>query len=118
MSEPPSLFEEAIEALTFSREGTISEAANIPDDRWDYRPHPEAKSVDGLVRHMVRTAEMLVGEAADPEGDFSRRPPDEHFRAHAGELPDVSDAFAMGAFAYHSLARPDAVCGLSIALQE
>ena len=31
---------------------------------------------------------MLTGEATDPEGDFRRRPPAEHVRAHAGELPE------------------------------
>ena len=86
MSEPLSLFEEAIEALTFSRQGTIAEAANIPDDRWDYRPHPKAKSVAELVMHMIQATAMLVGEAADPEGDFGRRSPEEHVRAHAGYL--------------------------------
>ena len=98
MSELASLFEDAIEVLGFSRQGTIAEAANIPDERWDYRPHPNAKSVAELVLHMVQAAAMLVGEAADPDGDFSRRPPDEHVRAHAGELPeDMSPAELRGA---------------------
>ena len=88
MSERTSLFEEAIEALGFSRQGTIAEAANIPDDRWNYRPHPNAKSVAELVGHMVQAAAMLVGEAADPDGDFGRRPPDQHVLAHAGSLPE------------------------------
>lgn len=93
MSESVSLFEDAIEALGFARQGTIAEAANIPDERWDHRPHPNAKSVTGLVRHMVQAAAMLVGEAADPDGDFRRRSPDEHVHAHAGDLPeDMSPA--------------------------
>ena len=85
------LLEDAIEFFGFARQGTIAEAANIPDDRWGYRPHPEAKSVEEVVRHIIGAAVMLVGEATDPEGDFRRRPPDEHVREHGGVLPeDVS----------------------------
>jgi len=40
MSGGTSIFEEAIECLDYSRKDTIAEARNIPDDRWDYRPHP------------------------------------------------------------------------------
>lgn len=93
MSDAPSLLEDAIEALGFTRQGTIAEAANIPDDRWDYRPHPNAKSVAELVAHMIQAASMLVGEASDPEGDFTRRPPREHVRAHLDEsVDDMSPA--------------------------
>jgi len=88
MPASPSLLDEALEALTFSRQATIGEAENIPDDRWDFRPHPNAKSVSELVRHIVQATAMLVGEAAEPEGDFRRRPPAEHVRAHAGEMPE------------------------------
>ncbi len=88
MDNGSSVFEDAIEALGFSREGTIAEAAGIPDERWDYRPHPNAKSVAELVHHIVQATAMLIGEAADPEGDFLRRPPTEHVRAHAGDLPE------------------------------
>jgi len=88
MSDHPSLFEDAIETLGFSRSDTIAEAANIPDDRWDYRPHPKARSVSDLVKHIVQATAMLVGEASDPEGDFRRRPPQAHVAAHVGDLPD------------------------------
>jgi uncharacterized damage-inducible protein DinB len=80
--------EDAIECLGFAREGTIGEARNIPDDRWDYRPHPKARSVAELVRHIIELTAMLVGEAADPHADFQRRSDEEHVRAHVGELPE------------------------------
>lgn len=88
MALDASLVEEAIEFLGFNRQGTIAEAANIPDERWDYRPHPKARSVDELVRHIIEATAMLVGEACDPEGDYQRRPPAEHVRAHAPDLAD------------------------------
>ena len=90
MSKTTSLFEDALEALDYARQGTIGEAANIPDDRWDWRPHPDGKSVRELVHHMVQAAAMLVGEAADPAGDFTRRPPDEHVKAHGSELTETA----------------------------
>jgi len=89
VTEPTSLFEEAIEFLGFSRQGTIAEVDNIPDDRWDFRPHPNAKSVSELVRHMVEATLLLIGEASDPEGDFMRRPPNEHVQAHCGHFAET-----------------------------
>lgn len=82
------LVEEAIEFLGFNRQGTIREAVNVPDERWDYRPHAKARSVDELVRHMIEATAMLIGEACDPDGDFQRRSPQEHEKAHAPELAE------------------------------
>lgn len=87
MTVEDALVDETIELLGFTREGTIAEAANVPDDQWEYRPHPDARSFAELVRHIVDATAMLVGEATDPEGDFQRRPPDEHVEAHGGGLP-------------------------------
>ena len=86
MSE--GVFADAIEALTFARHGTISEAKKIPVENWDFRPHANAKSVSELVCHIVEAGLMLVGEAADPEGDFTRRPPADHMKEHAGHLAE------------------------------
>ena len=83
-----TIFEDALEALTFSRQGTIAEARNIPDDRWDFRPHPDAYSVADLVRHITEATAMLTREASDPEGDFKRRPPREHLDAHDCRVGD------------------------------
>ena len=79
---------DAIEAFGYARQGTIGEATNIPLERWDFRPHPDAKSVSELVRHIIDASLMLVGEAADPDGDFTRRSPDDHVADHAGHLPE------------------------------
>ena len=40
------------------------------------------------MRHIVELTAMLVGEAADAEGDFQRRSDEEHLRAHVGGLPE------------------------------
>ncbi len=80
---------DAIEAIGFAREGTIGEASNIPVESWDFRPHPDAKSVSELVRHIIEASLMLIGEAADPDGDFTRRSPGDHVLDHAGHLPEA-----------------------------
>ena len=82
------ILEAAIEAFGFSRQGTIGEASNIPEEHWDFRPHPDAKSVSEIVHHIVEASLMLIGEAADPDGDFTRRSPQDHAAGHAGHLPD------------------------------
>ena len=88
MIQDTSLLEEAIEFWGFSRQGTISEAENIPDEHWGFRPHPKAKNVSELVRHAVDAARMLLGEAADPDGDFTRRSPQAHVEAHGGAVSE------------------------------
>ena len=79
---------DAIEAFGYARKGTIGEASNIPLERWDFRPHPDAKSVSELVRHIIEASLMLISEAADPDGDFTRRSPADHLSSHAGHLPE------------------------------
>jgi uncharacterized damage-inducible protein DinB len=37
---------------------------------------------------MIESAAMLVGEAADAEGDFQRRAPAEHVQAHGGGVAE------------------------------
>ena len=78
---------DAIEGFGYARKGTIGEANNIPLESWDFRPHPNAKSVAELVRHIIEAGLMLISEAADPGGDFTRRSPDDHLSDHAGHLP-------------------------------
>ena len=80
---------DAIEAFGYARMGTIGEAKNIPVERWDFRPDANAKSVSELVRHIIEASLMLIGEAADPEGDFTRRSPAAHVSHHAGDMPEA-----------------------------
>lgn len=80
---------DAIEAFGYARKGTIGEANNIPIESWDFRPHANGKSVSELVHHIIEASLMLIGEAADPDGDFTRRSPDDHVSHHAGHLPEA-----------------------------
>lgn len=91
-SEPyTNLLEEALEAWEDVRRGVLREAEEIPDDRYDFRPHEEARSVAELIRHVLESSEMMVGELTRSDGDFSRQSFPEHIEEHAGELPDDPD---------------------------
>ena len=83
-----TLLEEAIESWEYARQGVIAEAEGIPEDAWSFRPHPNAKSVAELVRHIVEAGLMMVGELTDPEGDFTRDVPGGFTALHAGHLSD------------------------------
>ncbi|HSR43425.1 MAG TPA: DinB family protein [Longimicrobiales bacterium] len=93
MSDEPytNLLEEALEAWEDARRGVLEEAEVIPDDRYDYRPHPESRSVQELLLHILESGEMMSGELSREDGDFTRQPFPDHIREHAGDLPADPD---------------------------
>ena len=89
MTDPhATLLEEALTGWTFTRNGFTAEARGIPDEEWDYRPHPNAKSVRDLVVHILQSGAMMVGELTRPDGDFRRQGIDGHFAEYAGGVPE------------------------------
>lgn len=88
MSDEPytSLLEETLEAWEDVRKGVLEEAENIPDERYDYRPSDESRSVAELLRHIVESGLMMTGELGREDGDFSRQSYPEHLEEHAGEV--------------------------------
>jgi uncharacterized damage-inducible protein DinB len=68
----PTLLEEAIETWGFTRDGVISEAEIIAEDRFDWRPAPGARSVAELLQHIIESGLMAAGELTRPDGDFQR----------------------------------------------
>lgn len=84
---PSSLLEEALNGWTFTRQGFAAEARQIPEDQWDFRPHPHARSVRELVVHILQSGRMMVGELTRPDGDFPRQSIDEHFAEYASDIP-------------------------------
>lgn len=83
-----NLLEEALEAWEHTRKGVLEEADNIPRDRWDYRPHEESRSVHELLRHILESGLVMVGELTAEDGDFRRQSHPEFIREHAGDLPE------------------------------
>lgn len=86
MKDSRSLLDELVEAWEYTRGGVIAEAEGIPEDRFDYRPTAESRSVAELVVHIVESGSMMAGELTRPDGDFTRQGYAEHIREHAGRI--------------------------------
>lgn len=84
---PTTLLEEALEAWRYTRRGLLDEAELIPDDRRDWRPHPDARSAREILRHVLEAGRMAAGELSRDDGDFTRQGFEAHLEEHAGDLP-------------------------------
>lgn len=91
MPDPAPLLDELLDAWRYAREGFIAEAENIPPSDWSFRPTAENRDVGELVRHILESALMAVGELTRPDGDFTRQGFQAHIEEHAGHLPDSAD---------------------------
>lgn len=91
MSDHADLLTELLDAWQYARQGFMAEAKNIPEDQWGFRPTPENRDVHELVRHILESSLMAVGELSRPDGDFTRQGFQDHIREHAGHLPDTAD---------------------------
>lgn len=108
-----NLLEEALEAWEGTRKGVLEEAENIPRDRWDFRPHEEARSVGEILRHVLESGLLMAGELTRADGDFRRQSHPEFIREYTGHLPeeippeDLLDqlrmSFAEGAAAFRGV---------------
>jgi uncharacterized damage-inducible protein DinB len=83
------LLEEALDAWTEAREGVIEEVANIPADRFDFRPKPEVRSVAEMVRHILEVSLMMVGELTREDTDFRRLPWPRLLATYAGDVQQL-----------------------------
>lgn len=91
MSDHSKLLQELLEAWRYAREGFIAEAENIAPDQWSFRPTPENRDVAELVRHIIESSLMAVGELSRPDGDFTRQSFGDHLQEHAASLPPQAD---------------------------
>ena len=91
MTDTPSLLDEMLAAWRYAREGVIREAENLPASQWGLRPTPANRNVAELVRHIIESSLMGVGELTRPDGDFTRQSFPEHIREHASSLPEEAD---------------------------
>jgi uncharacterized damage-inducible protein DinB len=69
-----SMLDETLEAWSDVRQGLIEELENVPDDRIDFRPTPETRSVTELMQHILEVALMMTGELTRSDTDFQRAP--------------------------------------------
>ena len=90
MSHFRSLLEETLEAWSDVRNGLIEELENIPDDRFDFRPTPETRSVAELTQHILEVALMMTGELTRPDTDLRRAPWPELLDLYATHVNQVT----------------------------
>ncbi len=86
-----TLLEETLEAWSDVREGLIREVENIPEDRFDFRPTAEVRSVAELLQHILEVALMMTGELTRPDTDFARAPWPELLDMYSGDLGSAMD---------------------------
>jgi len=67
------LLAEALESWKDAREGVLAELKNIPSAHMLFIPSKGARSVAGIVQHIIETSEMWAGELSNPKGDFTRK---------------------------------------------
>jgi uncharacterized damage-inducible protein DinB len=82
-----SYLEETLEAWRDARIGIIKELENIPEDRLDFRPTPETRSVRELIQHILEVSMMMTGELSRPYTNMKRAP-----------WPDLLNQYAKAAY--------------------
>jgi uncharacterized damage-inducible protein DinB len=91
MPSSDSLLEETLELWSFARDGIIEEFENIPADDFDFRPHPQSRTVADLARHVLESALMAAGELTREDGDFRRKPYPALIEEYAGHVTGLAD---------------------------
>jgi len=67
-----SIVGEAVRAWTLVRQGVIAELENVPAEQWNYRPHPDARSISDIARHIADAGMGFTVELLRPDGTFRR----------------------------------------------
>jgi uncharacterized damage-inducible protein DinB len=88
MAEFTNLLEEALESWQGVRTGVIGELQNIPEEKWNFQPVKEVRSVRDLAMHILEVAMMMTGELTRTDTNFHRKP-----------WPKLLDLYASKAYA-------------------
>lgn len=89
MSAKPysTLLEEAVEAWEDTRQGVLEEARIVPDDRYGWRPTDASRAFGEVLRHILESGLMAVGELTREDGDFTRQGYPDFIAEYAGGVP-------------------------------
>ena len=74
-----------------TRNGFIDEVAQVPADQFSFRPTAETRSVAEVVRHIIETQHVLVGEACRPETNLMRQSFADHIKEYAPHVGSIED---------------------------
>jgi uncharacterized damage-inducible protein DinB len=87
MEQFTTLLEEALEAWEDVRMGVIEELRNIPEDKFDFRPAKDTRTVRELAIHILEVAMMMTGELTRGDTNLTRAP-----------WPELLDTYASAAY--------------------
>lgn len=89
------LFDEALDAWTYVRTSLLAEAEIVPDEGYDFRPHPESRTFGELLTHVLESGCLMVGELSRPDGDFTRASYEALVAEHAQGLSRDAEPLAL-----------------------
>ena len=72
MSRTNTLLGETLQTWRDVRAGVIGEARNVPAAKWSWRPAPESRTFEELVRHILEVGLMMSGELVREDASFRR----------------------------------------------
>lgn len=85
----------AVEGWVGSREALVAEAGVVPDDLFDHRLHPHARSTGEILIHVLATEAMFVEELTSGDGDLGRAPLLRLLEEYGAQLPESSPPVAL-----------------------
>lgn len=68
-----TILEETLEAWSFTRNGVVEEARNLPEKDFGFRASEKSRSVIELLQHIIESGLLMAGELSRPDGDFRRK---------------------------------------------
>ena len=77
------------------RNGLLQEAEQIPADQFSFRATGETRTVAELLRHVVETQKVLVGEVCRAETNLTRQSFADHIKEYAPEAASATDKAAL-----------------------
>lgn len=73
----------------YIRGGLVAELDNIPEDKFEFRPSPEVRSVLELGQHVLEGSMMMVGELLRESPDFQRKSHSEIMEPYAARAREA-----------------------------
>ena len=84
-----------IETWKDVRAGLTDEVSLIPADKFSFQPTAEIRSVETLVKHIIESQKVLVGEMCRPDSNLRREPFPDLIKRYAGEVSGIEGKDAL-----------------------
>lgn len=84
-----------IETWKEVRAGVIEEASLVPADKFSFQPTGETRSVEALVKHVIESQKVLVGEMCRPDSNLRREPFPDLIKRYSSEVSAIEGKDAL-----------------------